>query len=486
MASPATSTNPAKRKKPNSIRADATGPSRKTATNARRPGPKSKRKNEPVEEEHEDSDAHEVAMEDANESGEEDVDMEEEEPRPAKRAKQPASGRSAPTAAGQSKGKGKASVATIKKPNPKSSGNGKQVEVLEADEEEEEEDGIAAAYNRANASNADKARKPTASRQQQSKSTQETKLLKENARLKEEVQRLSSHLADMKAKFEELINIRETEPEALLREQDAQFQTQLQAQKDLISDLHAQLAKKEPLLRHTSGKRAAINLLTREEADEEIKNYKIQVQNLKHELGETKRVVTSKEKDIEGLQQEIKEIRFELKTEIERGKTLAARPAAPSSVNRNGPMASGTNEVQSTKVIRLYEDLTNVLISGVKCAKNTYGAEDWTFNCVYTHTDPLQPELDGGPSPSLNFLLRFCNEPPAGQPYKPGMKLTEIIHFQPLELDKETPEFIEKLGFLKNPFSFNKGQLALLVKTLSEALGDSDDGDDDDDDDMET
>ena len=84
--------------------------------------------------------------------------------------------------------------------------------------------------------------------------------------------------------------------------------------------------------------------------------------------------------------------------------------------------------------------------------------------------------------PALNFLLRVCHEPPADEEYHPGMQLVETIHFQPLELDKETREFVEKLGFLKTTFSFDRNQLALLIKTLSEALNESEEDDADDDD----
>lgn len=86
----------------------------------------------------------------------------------------------------------------------------------------------------------------------------------------------------------------------------------------------------------------------------------------------------------------------------------------------------------------------------------------------------------------MNFQLRFCHEPPAGQEYHPGMNLTETIHFKPLELEKESPEFVEKLGFLQNPFSFDRKQLALLVKTLNEAMNETEDeGEEDEEEDEE-
>lgn len=65
--------------------------------------------------------------------------------------------------------------------------------------------------------------------------------------------------------------------------------------------------------------------------------------------------------------------------------------------------------------------------------------------------------------------------------YKPGMKLVEVIHYQPQGLEMETPEFVERLAFLGAPFSFDRKQLALLVKTLNDQMNEDGSMDDDDD-----
>jgi hypothetical protein len=50
------------------------------------------------------------------------------------------------------------------------------------------------------------------------------------------------------------------------------------------------------------------------------------------------------------------------------------------------------------------------------------------------------------------------------------MKLNEVIHYAPLGLENESQELVKKLAFLAAPFSFDRRQLALLVKTLNDQL----------------
>lgn len=50
-------------------------------------------------------------------------------------------------------------------------------------------------------------------------------------------------------------------------------------------------------------------------------------------------------------------------------------------------------------------------------------------------------------------------------------QLTEHIKYSPLELDKEAPDFVEKLRFLGETFTFGREQLALFLKTMYDTLG---------------
>lgn len=59
----------------------------------------------------------------------------------------------------------------------------------------------------------------------------------------------------------------------------------------------------------------------------------------------------------------------------------------------------------------------------------------------------------------------------------------QSIHYAPDDLDKEPPEFVDRLGFLNKPFTFSRHQLSLFLRTLNdnlkEALVDEDEEEDD-------
>lgn len=72
-------------------------------------------------------------------------------------------------------------------------------------------------------------------------------------------------------------------------------------QNELIKDLTSQLAKKEPLLR--PGKKWNIGLVSRDEMDQEVGEYKAQVQHFKNELANAMELVKTKDVQIEELKQ---------------------------------------------------------------------------------------------------------------------------------------------------------------------------------------
>lgn len=43
---------------------------------------------------------------------------------------------------------------------------------------------------------------------------------------------------------------------------------------------------------------------------------------------------------------------------------------------------------------------------------------------------------------------------------------TDWIQYHPTSLDKESPDYVEKLGFLSAAFLFERNQLALFLRTL--------------------
>ncbi|TFK30103.1 hypothetical protein FA15DRAFT_609201 [Coprinopsis marcescibilis] len=456
------STNPAKRKTTATGRSEVAGPSRKP----KKSKANKRQKNAPADET--DMEVEEIHIEELVES-EEEEEVPAERPQGQSRTSKNTGGSGRPgNPSAQTKGKAKATAALKKRGRTAA----EAVPVDDDNEVEETPMDIAAAYNKA-------ANSKPVERETQKKASninnkqlhkENTKLTRDNEKLKEEVKTLKAHFADFKTKYDELFNIRVTEAEALMHESEKQSQARIQAQDTIIENLHNQLAKKEPLLRATAGKKAVVSLLTRDEADTEVQQFKTQITDLKKQLAEAKSVVESKDREIDQLEETTKQIQTELNAEIKRSKDLADRARNhPPSVTRPGAGNSlGTDEPKAARVTRLYEDLTNILISSVKCSSSAIpGKEEWAYTCVYTHSDPTSPNSE---TSSLTFRLLFSWDNPDH----------ETIHFQPLELDKESPEFIEKLGFLKNPFSFDRRQLSLLVKTLSETMSESDENNDSD------
>lgn len=49
-------------------------------------------------------------------------------------------------------------------------------------------------------------------------------------------------------------------------------------------------------------------------------------------------------------------------------------------------------------------------------------------------------------------------------------QLVDSVHYMPLNLDKESAEFVESLGFLNTPFTFERHQLSLFARTLHDFM----------------
>lgn len=88
-------------------------------------------------------------------------------------------------------------------------------------------------------------------------------------------------------------------------------------------------------------------------------------------------------------------------------------------------------------------------------------------------------------STGLTFTLRFYydlkipegHRSPADEHVTSPDQLIQRIKYTPLELDKESGEFVEKLQFLGDAFTFGRDQLALFLKTMYDTLGGAIQGD---------
>ncbi|KAF5315725.1 hypothetical protein D9611_004866 [Ephemerocybe angulata] len=445
----------------------------------------------------EDSDVREIlvnTIEEETEDGNDDEEVQELPPPKQQRggSKKPESGAGrAATSTGASskaKGKQKASIAVqngkraVKK-------NGEEAEGMDVDAEENEEDimevdgptdlaatnkagnGKAAAANGGGKKGAtSNPSRPNAPPAKNNPSRQEAKLATENARLKEEVERLKGHIDDLKTKFDDLMNTRLTEPENLMEEMAHNHERELNVHKSIIKDLQTELGKKDPLLRSLSGKKAhAFALVSRDEADEEAKEYKATIHHLRNEVTAAKHAIASKDEEIANLKQVEQDLRFELKAEVQRSEQLSKQNRnPPGSATRGGSVLKG-DDPKHTQVISLYEDLTNILVPTVKCNPAPYG-EEWIFTCIYTWKDEMDTTV---PEKSLNFSLRACKEVSADD----ASVLVDSVHYHPMSLEMESQEFVDNLGFLSKPFSFPKPQLALFVRTLYDNLNGTQDDD---------
>lgn len=200
-------------------------------------------------------------------------------------------------------------------------------------------------------------------------------------------------------------------------------------------------------------------------------------------------------------------MRYELNAEIERSKSLLSR-SQPGSAPRSHPRPGGgggvifgADEPKNTAVIKFYEDLTNLLVPGLRFEPGKYlGLDETCFTCIYTHMDLHSEDAEPGLDKSmysfkcawlpfllnsvvmmiigLTFTLRFyydINIPedqrsPGDEHVTSPDQLIQRIKYTPLELDKESDEFVRKLQFLGEAFTFGRDQLALFLKTMYDTL----------------
>jgi len=76
---------------------------------------------------------------------------------------------------------------------------------------------------------------------------------------------------------------------------------------------------------------------------------------------------------------------------------------------------------------------------------------------------------------SLSFLLTSLHQPkssslPDRSPARLNSKddLQQMVRYTPLELEKESQEYIQKLDFLADTFTFGYDQMECFLKTLND------------------
>lgn len=182
----------------------------------------------------------------------------------------------------------------------------------------------------------------------------------------------------------------------------------------LLEDLRAELAKRDPVLK--SGKKSAFELLTREEANNEMQALQQRLKGSQDSIRQLDQRLEKQAKEIETLEEDsmcivvisnflearIHMLRIcfslerildlQLKEEVRRNQELSARPPPSSSKSRAGGVLAANQDPKIMTVISFYEDLTNVIVPSMKNVPGRYfGLEEWVLNCCYTHKDVVNP-----------------------------------------------------------------------------------------------
>lgn len=160
--------------------------------------------------------------------------------------------------------------------------------------------------------------------------------------------------------------------------------------------------------------------------------------------------------------------------------------------SNGGPKASQLSAADplQCEVVKLYEDLTNFLVTNVTHNPPPFPAwpelNEHTFNCNYTYLDPAH---ENGPNPSLQFNLRSTwmrkdatnvnDNETSTLVVNSKDELQAKVQYWPLNLDMEKEEFRDRLEFFSESFVFSREQMHVFLRTLGERLSGTQEEDED-------
>ncbi|KAN0123705.1 hypothetical protein V8E52_002195 [Russula decolorans] len=290
----------------------------------------------------------------------------------------------------------------------------------------------------------------------------------ELVRMREERDLYKAKSEELSKSMHQLINARNTEPEEELAAMKAQYDAATGAQEELIKELTAQIARLSPMLKE--GRDSTVHFLTREAADEEKRILEERLEKAKEALKQKDAVIKDKDARIAALDEQLETTQADLKAEIAhslQNKTTKGQRETP----RSGRTVQDTlvNDPKHGVTIRLYEDLTNLIVLSAKIQESPYAYlgqfEEITYKCIFSHMNTA----------SLSFLLTSMYQPPQSSvpghsPTRPKTKddLQRMVRYTPLELEKESQEHIQKLDFLADTFTFGYDQMEFFLKTLND------------------
>ncbi|PAV23500.1 hypothetical protein PNOK_0056800 [Pyrrhoderma noxium] len=291
---------------------------------------------------------------------------------------------------------------------------------------------------------------------------------KREERHKKELERYEKQLKEVKGQrdhfakqIQEVFQMRNTEAENNLEQQRALYESRLQTSEEMIRELTSQLSRVDSLTRE--GKTSTLHFLTREAADEERRGVERQVEQLKAKLKEKDLIIAEREATISDKDAELNVLEVQLKAEIDRSKQLAARPNNKDIVGKGRMPNRADTRLEGLKqsnAYRLYEDMTNILFLDCRCElAGDADDEQWVYNCVYS--------ADG--KTSLSFSLRTYNEPG-----EDGVSVPKVA-YSPGIMSDNSQEFMDRLDFLADEFTFQRKQLDVFLDKVYTTLNDPQD-----------
>lgn len=291
----------------------------------------------------------------------------------------------------------------------------------------------------------------------------------ELVRMREERDLYKAKSEELSESMLQLIKARNTEPEEELAVMKTHYDAATSAQEELIKELTAQISRLNPMLKE--GRDSTVHFLTREAADEEKRILEERVEKAKEALKQKDAVIKDKDNRIAALNEQLEMTQADLKAEIAHSQTQNKTNKGQRETPRSGRTAQDTlvNDPKHGVTIRLYEDLTNLIVLSAKIQESPYAylgqLEEITYKCIFSHMNTA----------SLSFLLTSMYQPPPSSvpghsPSRPKTKddLQRMVRYTPLELEKESQEYIQKLDFLADTFTFGYDQTEFFLKTLND------------------
>jgi len=175
----------------------------------------------------------------------------------------------------------------------------------------------------------------------------------------------------------------------------------------------------------------------------------------------------------------------ELKAETEFSRKLQASKNA-------GGSTTMEESAKDAACLRLYEEMTDLGIVGVKIKEDAKTGKEVIFNCISTYNAKSESTpgsfflarfasvdgfyMDPGTAQhrlttGLNFKLKTYNTiDPAKTKESGGNPWVKMVQYYPENLDKEPADFVESLGHFAQEFKFPRPQLSEMMDSLRGVL----------------